>query len=234
MLSGGGIYMNAHDLDLMVGEVLNNRAGVSGGGISISEATLHLASWRGSVLIGQNVVGEAPGDPMGNGGGLYAVNSTVTSDILNSFSAGVLNTVTFFGNVAYARGGGVFAKDCDRIKLEQSVFEQNRAYGKGGGMLVKSCDELEIKASSFLFNIGGVAGALFIKGDGSGTHNLDSTALHYNIGIMNGGANGAALVVSGSGATAKLTNCDFFQNLKRHIVAVQGASLDDDGMNSFN
>jgi predicted outer membrane repeat protein len=230
MQSGGGIYMKAHPLELMVGEVLNNRAGVSGGGISISNAEIWLASWRGPVLIGQNVVGEAPGDTVGNGGGLYAVNSTVKS---NLFSAGVPNTVTFFGNVAYARGGGVFAKDCDQIKLEQSVFEQNRAYGKGGGMLVNSCDELEIKASSFLYNVGGVAGALLIKDDGSGTYDIDSTSLHHNIGVMNGGANGGALVVSGSGASAEITGCDFNQNLKRHIMAIAGASLVDGGMNSF-
>jgi predicted outer membrane repeat protein len=232
--SGGGIYINAGGLNLMEGDVLNNRAGETGGGVSLRNGILHMG-WRGPVLIGQNVVGEAPGVPLGNGGGLFAENATVLGDVtLNSTSGATPHPVTFQENVAYGRGGGVFAKQCERIDLEETTFELNRAYGHGGGMFVNSCDDFDIKASRFLYNVGGVGGALLIKDNGSGTYDIDSTALHYNIGVMNGGANGGALVVSGVGASAKVSSCDFVQNLKRHIMAIAGASLLNGGMNSFN
>lgn len=232
--SGGGIYINAGGLNLMEGDVLNNRAGETGGGVNLKNGILHMG-WRGPVLIGQNVVGEAPGVPQGNGGGLFAEDATVLGDVtLNSTSGATPHSVTFLENVAYGKGGGVFAKQCEQIELEETTFELNRAYGSGGGMFVNACDDFDIKASSFLYNVGGVGGALLIKDNGSGTYDIDSTALHYNIGMMNGGANGGALVVSGSGASAEVTSCDFNQNLKRHIMAIAGASLVDGGMNSFN
>lgn len=232
--SGGGIYSNDHALYLMEGDVVNNRAGLTGGGVNLKNDFLHMG-WRGPVLIAQNVVGEAPGVPMGNGGGLFAENATVLSDVLLSATSGTApNPVTFLENVAYGQGGGVFAKECEQIDLEATTFELNRAYRKGGGMFVNLCGDFDIKASSFLSNVGGVGGALLIKDDGSGTYDIEGTALRYNVGIMNGGANGGALVVSGSGASAEVAGCDFTQNLKRHIMEVAGADLIDGGMNTFN
>lgn len=231
--SGGGIYSNARDLYLMEGDVLNNHAGENGGGVSFKNGILHMG-WRGPVLIGQNLAGEAPGVPTGNGGGLFAENASVLGDLFSSTSGATPHPVTFQENVAYGKGGGVFAKQCEQINLEETTFELNRSYGHGGGMFVNSCDDFDIKASSFLYNVGGIGGALLIRDNGSGTYNIDSTALHYNIGVINGGANGGALVVSGAGAIAEVSSCDFVQNLKRHMMAIAGATLLNGGANSFN
>lgn len=228
--SGGGIYANGHRLYLQEVDILSNRAGESGGGVTLKDGWLDMG-WRGEVLFAQNVAGEAPGVPVGDGGGLYVDNSMVLGDI---FAGATPNPVIFRENIAYKRGGGVFATNCDKIELLATTFRGNRAYGNGGGMFVSKCLDFEVTASAFLFNFGKVAGALLIKDDGSGTYDIQNTALKFNIGMMNGGANGGALVVSGPGASAEVTSCEFDQNLKRHIMPIAGASLSNGGMNTFN
>ncbi len=58
--------------------------------------------------------------------------------------------------------------------------------------------------------------------------------MRYNIGIMGGGMNGAALVASGSGTTVEISACNFWQNTKKHIKALQGATLIDLWGNGVN
>jgi predicted outer membrane repeat protein len=231
--SGGGIYVNGHTTYLMEGSVLNNRAGESGGGLSVNNATLHMG-WYGLVLIGQNAAGEAPGTFSGDGGGLYAESSIILSDIFSDSTFADTNPVVFLENIAYGDGGGVYAKNCEQIDLEKTTFERNRAYVEGGGMLVDACEDFELKASKFLFNVGGLGGALLIQDDGSGSYNIEGSVLRRNVGLINGSPDGGALVLSGSGASAVVTNCFFKKNLKLHIMEVAGADLIDGGMNIFN
>ncbi|MCH2107653.1 MAG: hypothetical protein MK291_13555, partial [Planctomycetes bacterium] len=230
--SGGGVYVSGHTTYLMEGNVVNNRAGESGGGLSVNGAILQMG-WHGPVLIGQNVAGEAPGTLSGNGGGLYAEGSIVLSDVFSGAHIPSLSPVDFIENIAYGDGGGVFAKDCEQVDLVKTSFQKNRAYVEGGGMLVDACEHFELRASKLLFNIGGLAGALLIKDDGSGTYDIEGSVLRRNVGLINGNPDGGALVLSGSGASALVTNCLFKKNLKQHLMEVAGADLLDGGMNIF-
>ena len=143
----------------------------------------------------------------GDGGGLYTESSTILSDVLSNSTFADTNPVAFL---------------------------ENRAYVEGGGMLVNACEDFELKASQLLFNIGGLGGGLLIQDDGSGSYNIEGSVLRRNIGLINGSPDGGALVLSGSGASAVVTNCFFKKNLKLHIMEVAGADLIDGGMNIFN
>lgn len=223
--NGGGIYSNAMGVQVL-GEVSENKAHMDGdgGGIYIKNSYLFLVD----LLVVNNEAEKAAGSSKGNGGGIYARNSDIESSVGSSMSG-----LTFYGNGAHGDGGAFFAKNCRIVTLWNAVFESNGAYGKGGAVTVDSCAQLKIDTASFLYNVGGVAGALYIKNAGGGQI-IDNVDMRYNIGIMGGGMNGAALVASGSGTTVEISACNFWQNTKKHIKALQGATLIDLWGNGVN
>jgi len=195
-----------------------NRAG-DGGGVCLFNALMHYDNLK----LADNVANSFGGSG-GNGGGLAANSSFLMPR--NSFYT-TYDTLVCLNNTATARGGGVFAFDSD-IDLIVAHFEGNEADGKGGAVAAISCGQVDFTDSTFDGNDGRLAGALYLKYS-PGT--FDHCSILNNRGWLNGGWNGAAVVIDGASADLTSRDSNFWQNSMKHIKLKNDGSFTNDGGN---
>ena len=216
---GGAVFVegNAGLVDFRRAEIVGNRTRAgNGGGVCLFNAR----AFYYSLTLTENDADQAVGGSGGNGGGLFADSSTFYSHYSLSFLLCLKNT-------AEARGGGVFAIDSD-IDVIGALFEENLSQGKGGAVAAISCGQVDFTDATFLENDGHLAGALYLK-NSSGV--LDHCSILYNRGWLNGGWNGAAVVVDGASADLTIGDSNFWQNEKKRIQRKNNGSFTDDGGN---
>ena len=217
---GGAVFVegNAGEVVFRSAEIVGNRTRAGdGGGVCLFNAH----AFYDRLTLTENDADQAVGGSGGNGGGLFADSSTF--DRYNSYDSSLL----CLKNTAEARGGGVFAIDSD-IDVYGALFEENLSLGKGGAVAAISCGQVDFTDATFLENDGHLAGALYLK-NSSGV--LDHCSILYNRGWLNGGWNGAAVVVDGASADLTIRDSNFWQNEKKRIQRKNSGSFTDDGGN---
>jgi len=221
---GGGVFVEGNEgyVWFREADIVSNRSLTGdGSGICLLNAD---AIFRTLTLTQNDADQVNAGGSGGNGGGLAARSSIIRPDS----NTALPNTLLFLENTADCSGGGLFAKDSD-VELEAALFEENMTLGKGGGMAVISCTDFDLDEVTFLENIGRVAGGLYLKNT-YGT--LTDSSVLYNQGFMNGGMNGAGITIDGGSAELVISDTNFWQNTKKHIMKGNGGKFTDGGGNS--
>ena len=204
---GGGI------ITINDGRIRTNSSTDDGGGIHLSDCTLHIeprpafvGDGDGFVTLFENIAGR-------NGGGLYATNG---SDVFwRSLPTGSFGGRAS-GNSADNRGGAVFLTGLSNFVGDWLRFEDSLADGRGGGFSVEDTSNLLLRGGSGFAcdgaNCPGIFGtrgitigesATLIGGaiyaDTGGNVDLRQMKIHDNFSN-----NGSALHLSGSATTADL------------------------------
>jgi hypothetical protein len=172
--SGGGIFNNGGDLEVIGTELVDNRAQRAGGAIEANAGDTMVTT---SALTG-NRAGAAPG----NGGALHL---TGAGDVDVSDS-----TVT--DNVATAEGGGLWNSAPGTMTVTNTVLTGNSAGGadadQGGGALFNDGGALTVTGSTLRGN--DATGALGSGGgivNNGGALNLSDSTLADNTAVRAGG-----------------------------------------------
>lgn len=180
--SGGGIFNNAGDLELVgfgsatlsaVYIDYNSAAGSGGAIYSVGDITTTY------VYIGHN---EATG---GDGGGMYISGGTN----LSSFS-----TTNIEYNEAAGDGGGIYFFQSQNLNIANSWVNNNTAVGDGGGIYVNESGHLRVTSSNINNNQA--------SGDGGGVYLVESGNFYHNLGSINNNTadgSGGAIYMTQSG-----------------------------------
>ena len=225
---GGGILcINNCSIHLTNTQVHSNNAGGTGGGIHIAGGDV-ASTFAGSVI----GINQADGDgggiyvedgaivfvensrlrnnlSSGNGGGIAAVNSTITMDNANIGGAGTTD-----GNTAALRGGGLYANG-ESVVLDNVEVRSNVAGDRGGGIDLLNV-EATIRGTAFRLNHADTSGGgVYIRGGNADVLINDATFL-LNTALKSGGG-----MVATSAAALEMSNTVFQSNQ----AAVQGGGL---------
>lgn len=149
---GGGFYHDGTDAVISKGEIANNTARLSGGGIYAS----------GTVQTGSGAVIESNRAEQKNGGGIYVAEkkeltmngSTVRKNTSASSGGGIhsykgvlhLKNGTISQNTATAQNGGGIASDGGSAAIEGTVINSNKAGTSGGGIAEYGQAEVQIRS----------------------------------------------------------------------------------------
>jgi len=217
---GGAVFVegNAGKVEIVGVEIVGNRTRAGNGG---GMCLFNVRANHKRITLTENDADQAAGGSGGNGGGLFVDNSTFDCMYW------ALPQFLCQKNTAEARGGGVFAIDSN-IDVLDGLFEENQSLGKGGAVAAISCGQVDFTDATFLENDGHLAGALYLK-NSSGV--LDHCSILFNRGWLNGGWNGAAVVVDGASADLTIGDSNFWQNEKKRIQRKNSGSLSDNGGN---
>ncbi|MCA9290183.1 MAG: hypothetical protein KDA25_03580 [Phycisphaerales bacterium] len=213
--AGGGMVVWAGTVTMSGTHVLDNLAGHSGGGLSVSEgATLNIEL----AVISGNVVD--PATPYTTrGGGLRVVNSTVTG-----------NNLQIVGNDADS-GGGVWAHDAD-VHLTNTLLwlndasEDSGALGADAGSVITLVDvDVIANTSPVAAGIAVADASVDMTGGSISDHTspaaaalsaFESTVHLHNVVIRNNLTNGflslGVVTLASSAGGATFDFCDFLDN----------------------
>ncbi len=142
--SGGGVYIGSGTTTMLNSEIAFNVVNTSGGGIALAGGMIDLDNCD----ILDNTVDSPFEEPtIAHGGGIRAVNATVTGEDL-----------LIEGNHAYI-GGGVSAKNAT-IELTDSIVRENEGSHEAGGITGENGSDLLLDHVQVLNNTALVAGGV--------------------------------------------------------------------------
>lgn len=207
---GAAIYLVANNGTRISGpQITGNNATVQGGGVyATSNPNITLG---GTTLLGNTSNGE--------GAGIYAVGSTLV------FTSSTL----IDGNISQNRGGGAFLGAGALLTFESLDLQNNQAR-EGGGFYADGGRAITTGATSFITNIAtnGAGGALYLRGNGSTTTQIDNLFAQGNESTRGGAlfADGVVLnlgtiSLSGNEAVGGQGGAAYFNNSK---VTVTGSA----------
>ena len=217
--NGGGLYLNNADFDMGVhSSIYGCKAGVNGGGIYMLDSTLNLHQ---GCRIGSSGITVTNIAETGDGGGIYALNSSIYFDDLNAAT---------LDNYAHRNGGSVYISNCifilsDNASIGYTTTEigSGRAGSYGGG--IYAMDSTVI----FTNNVSLLAGEAGSHGGGLYEKNCNIYFYDSTVGSTNP-ANGNHSANKGGGIYARggkilIDNTEFINN---------SADFDGGGIRTFS
>ncbi|MCK5852120.1 hypothetical protein KAH27_03735 [bacterium] len=230
--NGGAVYLNNADFDMGYhASIYGCKAEKNGGGIYMLDSVLNMHQGCNIGASGVNVTNMATGD----GGGIYALNSSISFDDLNAATldniAGrnggsvYISNCTFIANnragIGYTttrtgvgragnRGGGMYAIDSTVIFTNKATLLAGDAVSHGGGLYEKNCDVYFYSST-----VGSTNPALanYSGNKGGGIYASGGKVLIDNTEFINNSANSAGGGIRVySGAECNINNSIFRNN----------------------
>ncbi len=220
--NGGGLHVTGPaDVTISAGAVLNNAAGLEGGGLWNNAGTMTIEG--GAVIDGNSASGDAADDGGGgifNNGGTLVIRDAATT-ISNNTADGISGS-----------GGGIFNNTGGSLTVTDAAITGNVANRAGGGIEDASGAGLSVTLTGINLsgNNAGVAPAIANPGNGGGLHVTGAGDVLVDGGTI--GANTAAL--EGGGLWNGTGTMTIQNGAIINANVAQGDALDDGGGGVFN
>jgi len=204
--NGGAVYLSNADFDMGIhSSIYGCKAGKNGGGVYMVDSALNLHQGCRIGATGVTVTNIAE---TGDGGGIYALNSTVSFDDLNAAT---------LDNIAGRNGGAVYISNCiftlsDRASIGYTTIETGvgRAGSRGGGIYAMDSTVIFTNNATLLAGEAGSHGGGIYEKD-CNLYFYDSTVGSANSANGNHSANKGGGIYA-SGGKVFIDNTEFINN----------------------